>query len=293
MPLPASFALADPDGDLDANHSASRQNGHGADHDESDDVAGLEPLLEALASSAEPTSRRRLEQELVLRSLPLADSVARRYYGRGIELDDLIQVARMALVKAVQRYRPGVGASFPAYAVPTIAGELKRYFRDSGWSVRPPRRLQELRVSLVSEEERLTHELHREPTLVDLAAAMGVPRQTVSEARLTQAAYSALSLDAPAAGSETRPELPDGGEDPLALLEMRDELRSALSLLTERERTIVRMRFLEECTQAQIGAALGVSQMQVSRLLVAILRKLRTRLDASGSCAESPPAVSA
>ncbi|HET7397876.1 MAG TPA: sigma-70 family RNA polymerase sigma factor [Intrasporangium sp.] len=250
--------------------------------DEDHDAHRFEPLLESLCATSDPAHRRRLEQEIVLGTLHLADSVARRYYGRGIELEDLTQVARMALVKAVQRYRPGVGASFPAYAVPTIAGELKRYFRDSGWSVRPPRRLQELRVSLVGQEERLTHELHREPTLADLAEAMGVPRSTVSEARLTRAAYSALSLDAPAPGSETRPELPESGDDPFALLETRDALRSALADLTDRERTIVRMRFLEECTQAQIGEALGVSQMQVSRLLVAILRKLRERLAADG-----------
>lgn len=238
----------------------------------------MESLLAAADASSEPAQRARLQQEVVLRSLPLAESVARRYYGRGIDLDDLVQVARMALVKAVRRYRPGVGAGFTVYAVPTISGEIKRYFRDSGWSVRPPRRLQELRVALVEQEERLLHELQREPTVADLADAMALPRSTVGEARLTSAAYRALSLDAPAPGAETRAELADPGVDVFEALETHDALRHALGSLTDRERQIVRMRFVDECTQAQIGAALGVSQMQVSRLLMGILRRLRDRL---------------
>ncbi|HET7398041.1 MAG TPA: sigma-70 family RNA polymerase sigma factor [Intrasporangium sp.] len=245
--------------------------------DEDPDTDCTESLLQAADTASDPATRARLQQEAVLRSLPLAESVARRYYGRGIDLDDLVQVARMALVKAVRRYRPGAGAGFTVYAVPTISGEIKRYFRDSGWSVRPPRRLQELRVALVEHEERLLHDLRREPTLGDLAEAMSLPRTTVGEARLTSAAYRALSLDAPVPGSEARAELPDPA-DAFDALETHDALRRALAQLTDRERQIVHLRFVDECTQAQIGAALGVSQMQVSRLLVGILRKLRDRL---------------
>ncbi len=254
------------------------------------DPDGVESLLEAARAATDRAQRARLEQEAVLRTLHLAESVARRYYGRGIELDDLVQVARMALVKAVRRYRPGAGAGFTVYAVPTISGEIKRYFRDSGWTVRPPRRLQELRVALVEHEELLLHELRREPSLDDLAQAMTLPRSIVSEARLTSAAYRALSLDAPAPGGTSQLELPSPGADPYEALETHDALRRALARLTERERQIVRLRFVEECTQAQIGAALGVSQMQVSRLLVGILRTLRHELTRQDGQQEETPA---
>ena len=137
-----------------------------------------------------------LTEQLVLAALPLADSVALRYHGRGIETEDLVQVARTALVKAVRRYRPGVGAGFAAYASPTISGEVKRWFRDQGWAVRPPRRIQELRAGLVVEEERLRHALRREPLDEEMAHVLAVTAAEVAEARACSAGYHATSLDA-------------------------------------------------------------------------------------------------
>ena len=133
------------------------------------------------------------------RCLPLADGIALRYRGRGIETDDLLQVARTALVKAVGRYRPGAGPGFAAFASPTIAGEIKRWFRDQGWAVRPPRRIQELRAGLVVEEERMRHTLNRNPRDAELAMALGVSVADVDEARSCSAGYHAVSLDVPTA----------------------------------------------------------------------------------------------
>lgn len=242
----------------------------------------VERLLEQRDACADPARRIDLEEAAVLRSLPLAESVARRYSGRGLEYDDLLQVARLALVKAVQRYRAGEGAGFAAYAVPTIAGEVKRHFRDCGWAVRPPRRLQEFRARLAAQEERLLHELHREPTLDDLARALEATPAEVAEARLSSAAYSACSFDSPHA-VQGRPELAMSATDEYAALEAREALRAALATLTPRDRQLIRLRFVEELTQAELGRVLGVSQMQVSRLLASVLRRLRAQLiDTSG-----------
>jgi len=237
----------------------------------------VEELLAELRACSDPVRRAGLEEEAVLRSLRLAESVARRYVGRGLEYDDLLQVARLALVKAVRRYQPGAGSGFAAYAVPTIAGEVKRHFRDCGWMVRPPRRLQEFKARLAAQEERLLHELHREPTLSDFAAALRTTAAEVTEAQLSSAGYSAFSLDSPAS-VQGRPELVGEAGDEYAALEMREALRGALTTLTPRERQLIRLRFVEELTQAEVGRILGVSQMQVSRLLAGVLRQLRTQL---------------
>lgn len=237
----------------------------------------MEELLTELRACSDPTRRAALEEEAVLRSLRLAESVARRYVGRGMEYDDLLQVARLALVKAVRRYQPGAGSGFAAYAVPTIAGEVKRHFRDCGWMVRPPRRLQEFKARLAAHEERLLHELHREPTLNDYAAALRTTPAEVTEAQLSSAGYSAFSLDSPSS-TQGRPELAGEACDEYAALEMREALRGALATLNPRERQLIRLRFVEELTQAEVGRILGVSQMQVSRLLAGVLRQLRTQL---------------
>lgn len=237
----------------------------------------VEELLTRMRRCTDRRERKELEEAAVLASLRLAESVARRYLGRGLEYEDLLQVARLALVKAVRRYRPGAGASFAAFAVPTIAGEVKRHFRDCGWTVRPPRRLQEFKARLAAQEERLLHELHREPSLADLAGALCVSREAVTEAQLSAAAYSALSLDCPTTGRD-RPEIVDGAPDEFAALEMREALRAALANLSPRDRQLVRLRFVDELTQAEVGRVLGVSQMQVSRLLAGVLRQLRAQL---------------
>jgi RNA polymerase sigma-B factor len=237
----------------------------------------VEDLLAQRRACSDPVRRAALEEEAVLRSLRLAESVARRYVGRGLEYDDLLQVARLALVKAVRRYRPDAGSGFAAYAVPTIAGEVKRHFRDCGWMVRPPRRLQEFKARLAAQEERLLHELHREPTLSDFAVALKASPSEVTEAQLSSAGYSAFSLDSPATW-QGRPELARSGSDEYAALEMREALRGALAALSPRERQLIRLRFVEELTQAEVGRILGVSQMHVSRLLAGVLQQLRTQL---------------
>ncbi|MFW5473652.1 sigma-70 family RNA polymerase sigma factor [Knoellia sp. CPCC 206450] len=239
--------------------------------------ARAERLLEGLEGcSANERERRR--QEAVLLSLELADMVARRYRGRGIEDDDLVQVARMALVKAVRGYRPGRGHSFAAYAVPTVSGEVKRYFRDKGWAVRPPRRLQERRVQLLSAEETLRHELAREPNRAELAERLGLDLAELDETAACFTAYHAHSLDMPARDGGAL-DVGVDGEDETDRLVLRDALGHALAQLTDREQAIVRLRFVEECTQSEIGAQLGVSQMQVSRLLSGILRRLRCSIE--------------
>ena len=238
---------------------------------------GIEVLLSRLRSCPDPARRAELEEAVVLASLPLAEAVARRYTGRGLEHEDLLQVARLALVKAVRGYRDGAGCGFAAYAVPTMAGEVKRHFRDCGWCVRPPRRLQESRARLQEQEERLVHELHRMPTRSDLAAALRLTRAEVVEAQLCAAAYRAVSLEHPSAGRGGT-EAAEGACDEYTALEMRDSLRVALATLSPRDRLLIRLRFVDGLTQAEVGRALGVSQMQVSRLLSRVLRRLRSQL---------------
>lgn len=241
--------------------------------------ARAERLLEGL-DGCSAREAERCRNEAVLLSLDLADMVARRYSGRGIEDDDLVQVARMALVKAVRGYRPGRGHSFAAYAVPTVSGEVKRHFRDKGWAVRPPRRLQERRVQLLAAEEELRHELYHEPSRAQLAERLGLDVEALAETMACATAYHAHSLDVP--GRDGRAfDVGVDGEDEADRLVLRDALAHALGRLTERERDIVRMRFVEECTQSEIGASLGVSQMQVSRLLSGILRRLRCTIEAA------------
>ncbi|CAN7304531.1 sigma-70 family RNA polymerase sigma factor [Knoellia sp. LjRoot47] len=240
--------------------------------------AEAERLLDSISDPSSPEAER-CRHDAVLLSLELADTVAHRYSGRGIEDDDLVQVARMALVKAVRGYRPGRGHSFAAYAVPTMSGEIKRYFRDKGWAVRPPRRLQERRAQLIAAEEMLRHELGREPSRVELADRLGLEPAELGETQACLSAYQTQSLDAASPEGRRAPEIELDGDDEVNRLVQSDALGRALRGLTERERTIVHLRFIEEQTQVEIGTALGVSQMQVSRLLGSILRRLRSSLE--------------
>jgi RNA polymerase sigma-B factor len=247
--------------------------------DDLDDAVAV--LAGRLAATDDTTERAALTEQMVLVALPLADAIALRYHGRGIETDDLVQVARTALVKAVRRYRPGVGAGFSAYASPTVAGEVKRWFRDQGWAVRPPRRIQELRAGLVAEEERLRHVLLREPLVDEVARVLGVTAAEVAEARACSAGYHATSLDAlTAAGTSLADHLlVEPGH--AGVHEVRDALRRSVVRLSERQRLVLRLRFVEELTQGEIGERIGVSQMQVSRILRGILDRLRADLRAA------------
>lgn len=239
-----------------------------------------ESLLGRLARSRSAHERAQLQHEVVLLNLPLADGVARRYAGRGIELDDLVQVGRVGLLKAVDGYQAGKGAGFAAYATPTITGEIKRYFRDHAWMVRPPRRLQELHAELSCIEPTLRQQLHRAPSAGELASALGVETEDLTDALVARKSYSATSLDAPAntdSGLSLGEALPDDSDE-YAAVERVEWLRPALARLSERERRVIALRFVDGLTQEQIGTQLGVSQMQVSRLLASILGRLRDDL---------------
>lgn len=240
--------------------------------------AAVDELAERLATTSDEAQRADLLERIVVVGIPLADAVARRYRGRGIETDDLVQVARTALVKAVQRYRPGAGPGFSAYATPTISGELKRWFRDQGWSVRPPRRLQELRAVVVVEEERLRHSLLRHPLDDEVAGSLGVTTTDVAQARACSAGYHATSLDVLTTAGTSLADHLLVAPGHAGTVEVRDALRRSVACLTGRQRLVVRLRFVDELTQAEVGARIGVSQMQVSRILRGILERLRADL---------------
>lgn len=226
-------------------------------------------------ATATDAERAELLEGMVLAALPLADALARRYHWRGIESDDLQQVARTALCTAASRYQPDAGSGFVAFAAPSISGELKRWFRDHGWAVRPPRRLQELRAVLVSEEEQLRHALLRDPLDSEIDAAMQVSEGEVTEARACAAGYHATSLDGPPDGCVGPTDRSLVTPSECEWIEVRDALRRAVDGLTDRQRLVLRLRFVDELTQAQISSRIGVSQMQVSRILSTIMASLR------------------
>ena len=232
-----------------------------------------------LNKSATLTGARRtaLEEKAIRLTMPLALSLARRYAGRGLNTEDLEQVALLGLVKAVRGFDPARGREFLAYAVPTIRGEVRRHFRDAGWTVRPPRRIQELQSRLWAAEAELTQTLHRSPTAAEIAEELGVPEEDVIEALSSDGCFAPSSLDAPAADSDSG-SLSErlGGLDPeFDRSEARVMLAKAVRSLGERDRLIVQLRFFEGKTQQEIGEEVGVTQMQISRLLSRILAELR------------------
>lgn len=226
-------------------------------------------------------ARSAIRDRLVEMHLPLVEHLARRFRNRGEPLDDLIQVGTIGLIKSVDRFDSTRGVEFSTYATPTIVGELKRHFRDRGWAIRVPRRLQELRLSLASATGDLTQELGRAPTVAELAAKLGLPKEEVLEGLESANAYSTLSLDAPDQGHDDAPAVVDslGSEDEaLEGVEYREALRPLLAQLPEREKRILLLRFFSGMTQSQIAEEVGISQMHVSRLLARTLAQLRERL---------------
>jgi RNA polymerase sigma-B factor len=237
-------------------------------------------LLSRAAMVTDPVTRQGLLEQAVLLNQPMARSLAQQYQRAGIDPEDLVQVAMLGLVKAVRGYRPGLGKPFAAYAVPTIGGEIKRHFRDRRWMIRPPRSLQELNHAVHLSEPDLAQRLQRMPTTDEIAQHLGVDPSAVNESRAAGCGYDARSLDSPS-GDSAQPlcdVIPDPGM-PFAMVDDVLTLRPALAMLGPRERRIVRLRFVDSLTQEQIGHRLGVSQMQVSRLLTAILAKLRQRIE--------------
>jgi RNA polymerase sigma-B factor len=236
----------------------------------------VEQLL-ARAEAARGAEREALLERATVSQLGLARSMAMRYRDRGEPLEDLVQVANLALVMAVQRYRPDQGVPFAAFAVPTITGELRRHFRDRGWNVRPPRRLQELRARMQNVTHDLSQELGHAPTTEQLAQRLGVEAEEVREAEKAAEGYHSLSLDAPATTADG-PQLVDWlGEIDEQYGHTVDALavRPLLARLDERMRHILCLRYYRGCTQQQIADEIGVTQMQVSRLISQALTRLR------------------
>jgi RNA polymerase sigma-B factor len=236
----------------------------------------VEELL-ARAQQAKGCVRDQLLEQATVSQLGLARSMAMRYRDRGEPLEDLVQVANLALVMAVQRYRPDQGVPFAAFAVPTITGELRRHFRDRGWNVRPPRRLQELRARMQGATHDLSQELGHAPSSQQLAARLGVEPEEVREAEKAAEGYHSLSLDAPTTMADG-PQLADWlGEDDEQYAHTVDALtvRPLLARLDERMRHILCLRYYRGCTQQQIAEEIGVTQMQVSRLISQALTRLR------------------
>jgi RNA polymerase sigma-B factor len=243
----------------------------------------LSPLLERYAAlPADHPDREKLRDELVRGFLPVAQHIARRFSNRGEPLDDLIQVATVGLINAVDRYAPDRGTDFFSFAVPTISGEVRRHFRDLGWSMRVPRRLKDLHVSINSAVSELSQSLGRAPKPTEIAERLGVPVSEVLEGLEASEAYRSSSLDemlSSEQGSATVGELVGEADAELDRVDFRQALRPVLAELAERERTIVLLRFFGNMTQTQIADRVGISQMHVSRLLAQTLDRLRTRLD--------------
>jgi len=225
--------------------------------------------------------RQRIRDQLVEMHLPLVEYLARRFRNRGEWLDDLIQVATIGLIKSIDRFDLERGVEFSTYATPTIVGEIKRHFRDKGWAVRVPRRLQELKLSLTKAISELAQRNGRAPTVGELAGHLQMTEEEVLEGLESANAYSTVSLDAPDSGDEDAPAVADSLgiiDEALEGVEYRESLKPLLEKLPPREKKILLLRFFGNMTQSQIATELGISQMHVSRLLARTLTQLREGL---------------
>ncbi|WP_068252950.1 sigma-70 family RNA polymerase sigma factor [Janibacter corallicola] len=259
-----------------------------SDHRERDRHAALE--LGRACQETDPTRAARIREEVVIANRGLAIGLARRFGGRGIERDDLVQVAMLGLVQAARRYRPDRGHGFSAFAAPTIIGELKRYFRDHGWAVRPPRGLQELHHDVRDTAARMEQENQRKPTEAEVAAEMDLSVEQVRTAGLVGDQYRSSSLDTPARESSEQPlieTIAAEEEDPNDKTVTLVSLREAMGTLDTREQRVLRLRFVKDLTQREIGERIGVSQMQVSRILTSVYARLRTRIEGEDATAGS------
>jgi RNA polymerase sigma-B factor len=240
-------------------------------------------LLRRYAHSRDPF----LREQLVVRYLPLARYAASQYVRGAETFDDLLQVASLGLLKALDRFNPSHGAAFSSYALPTMMGELRRHFRDRGWAVRPPRDLQEQALVVERAAAALAAQLGHSPTVRDIAGRTGLDEEAILEAREALSARVSASLSTPAREQDEHPlEARLGAEEGgYAAAERRATLQSLARVLTPREREIVRLRFEADLTQAEIGRAVGLSQMHVSRVLRTAVDKLRSAADAALSAA--------
>ena len=250
------------------------------DVDEFADVMEMFTGLHAHIPESREVERQR---ELIFnRCLALADRIARHYGGRGEDIEDLTQVARLGLVKAVNRFDPAKGSHFVAFAIPTMMGEVRRHFRDHGWSMHVPRRLKDRHGDITRATMELTQTLGRAPTAGQLAEVLGLSREDIVDSMLAAEAYRVHSIDAPISSGDSAPRMVsdtvgaiDHGFDRICDLET---IRPLLAALPEREKTVLYLRFFDSLTQSQIAEQIGVSQMHVSRILERTLRQLREQL---------------
>jgi RNA polymerase sigma-B factor len=238
-------------------------------------------LLQQAARETDPLERKRLQDEVVVLHMGLARAIAARYRGRGIADEDLSQAASMALLKAARNFDASRGVEFLSYAVVTMKGEVKRQFRDFGWMVRPPRPIQKLQADVSAAESDLTHRLGRSPKVHEVAEHLGVAEEDVVEALSADGCFTPTSLDTPvgADGTGVLGELIPGDDTAMSDAEARVMLAPAVRALPEREREVLYLRFFKQQTQAQIAEEIGVTQMQVSRILARVLAKLRGQLE--------------
>jgi RNA polymerase sigma-B factor len=240
-------------------------------------------LIARLCRCADDGERERVRHLLVVANIPWATGIAMRYRSRGAGLDDLIQAASLGLVKAVNGFDPTRGNDFMAYAAPTVAGEVKRYFRDQGWDIRPPRRVQELRLKVQHVSAELAQVLGRSPRVGELAEYLDVGEEQVIECLASADNYHLNSLDAPTGGEEDVTVADALGEPDPGLDKVEDlmTLKALIGDLPERDRRILSLRFFHDCSQREIAAHIGVTQMQVSRLLTKVLARLRAGMTAA------------
>src|SRR5690349_24694900 len=248
------------------------------------DKQELARAFQAFADTRDPGVR----DQLIEAHLGLAEYLARRFANRGEPLDDLVQVASLGLLKAVERFDPSRGLEFSTFATPTIVGELKRHFRDKGWAVRVPRRVQELHLRMGTVVNTLSQELGRSPTIPEIARRAEVSVDEVLEAMEAGRAYRFSSIDAPAGEDEDRAASPAAtqlGEADTGLeeVEQRMLLSPLIASLPKREQMIIHLRFFRGMTQSEIAGRLGISQMHVSRLLARSLAQLRDRAGAEAA----------
>ncbi|MET9562665.1 RNA polymerase sigma factor SigF [Streptomyces tauricus] len=262
-------------------HERNADNGaSGSQHDPHNRSGARAKFIELRKLDSTSAEYAELRNQLVRMHLPLVEHLARRFRNRGEPLDDLTQVATIGLIKSVDRFDPERGVEFSTYATPTVVGEIKRHFRDKGWAVRVPRRLQELRLALTTATAELSQQHGRSPTVHELAEKLGISEEEVLEGLESANAYSTLSLDVPDTDDES-PAVADtlGSEDEaLEGVEYRESLKPLLEDLPPREKRILLLRFFANMTQSQIAQEVGISQMHVSRLLARTLAQLREKL---------------
>lgn len=242
----------------------------------------LTPLfVEMAALSEDDPQRNDLRDKLVTGHVPVAEHIAARFSHRGVPREDLLQVATLGLINAVDRFQPDRGSDFLSFAVPTIMGEVRRHFRDASWSVRVPRRLKELNLAISAASTELAQRLGRAPTPSELARHLDLSQEEVYEGLEAGNAYHSVSLDeALSADSDSEPLGDTLGEEDAALegVDYHESLRPLIEQLPERERRILTLRFFRDMTQTQIAERVGISQMHVSRLLAKTLEQLREGL---------------